>query len=125
MDQSTARMSRDATVVDAWTTLREAVMLMTTLQVGVLMVCRNGQLIGAVAQTDVVLRLPERVAPGDATPAMQGPLRTEYCFPEVSLGQALQQLRRNEACRLRVMSCVRISLEAVALGDGLTERGAA
>jgi CBS domain-containing protein len=125
MDQSTARMSRDATVVDAWTTLREAVMLMTTLQVGVLLVCRNGRLIGAVAESDVVMRLPERVAPAGPVPVIEGPMRTEYCFPEVSLGQALEHLRHGEACRVRVISHVRMVLEAVALTDVLAGRSAA
>jgi CBS-domain-containing membrane protein len=124
MDQSAARMSRDATVVDAWTTLREAVMLMSTLQVGVLMVCRNGRLIGAVAQSDVVLRLPERVAPTDR-PLVEGPMRTEFCFPEVSLGQALEHLDRNEACRVRIISHARVMLEAVSLSDPLGSRNAA
>jgi CBS domain-containing protein len=123
MDQSTARMSRDATVVDAWTTLREAVTLMTTLHVGVLLVCRNGRLIGAVAESDVVLRLPERVMP--AGPTMEAPMRTELCFPEVSLGQALEHVERGEACRLRIVSHVRIALEAIALTDARADRNAA
>ena len=124
MDQSTARMSRDATVVDSWTTLREAVMLMSTLQVGVLLVCRSGRLIGAVGESDVMMRLSERVPPPVVGPMIQGHARTDYCFPEVSLGQALERMENGEICRLRIVSRARVVLEAIALTDARSARAA-
>ena len=111
-------MSRDVTLIDPNTTIRDAAKEMRADDIGALPVGENDRLIGMVTDRDITMRaVAEDRAP--ATTAVRDVMsdRVYYCFEDDNVQEAADVMAEHQVRRLPVLNRDKRLVGVVALAD--------
>jgi CBS domain-containing protein len=117
-------MTRDPQIIDPETTLKHAAELMDGLDVGLLLVCEGGRLIGVVTDRDITVRgtaAGQRPDETKVADVMTSDLR--WCFEDEDVADAERLMRDSQIRRLPVLDQNRKIVGVLSLGD-LAAKGA-
>jgi CBS domain-containing protein len=111
-------MTRDVQMIEPHSTLREAAEVMKRFDVGPLLVCDGGRLIGIITDRDITVR-----ATAEGQDPFEGRVRdamsmdVSYCFEDEDVEEAARVMQEKQVRRLPVLNRDRRLVGIVSLGD--------
>ena len=116
-------MTREVEVIQRDDTLQHAAQRMRALDVGSLPVCDGPALAGMVTDRDITVRgVAEGMLPQESKVADVMTEEVQWCRPDDTVEQVLEQMGRQQVRRLTVLDDARQVVGIVALGDLATRQ---